>query len=237
MNWAIRTPKWDTLAGRVLDAFFSAVQNTLPDYKQALTLFGSAPIQLCYDDDFASAGIDIMVMEGSEQLRRIASEVGVSRTGSVRASYGVQICPPQLFSPTPHYLQRAHIEVRHGLTIVVPHVRDVLIGKLHRSRHEQQQGVAPKDRRAFQRIRELTGGRPTLEELLQDLSSCEASFRPRHDGGINSFRLNAEDILLELYGHQLDLQRDIIATSSLASQPPVSPSDGMVSDLLSKLKA
>lgn len=193
MNWKTPPPRWDTLAGQVLDAFFAAVHETLPDFQQPLTIFGAS---------------------------------GTGRAGSIRASYGVQIYPPQLFRPTPHYLQRAHVETRHGLKIVVPHLQDILIAKLHRARVEAQQGLVPKDRRAFQRVRELSGGHPSLDELLADMVICEPCFRPPQDGGVNAFRLNAEDVLLELYAHSLDLKRDIIEPALIASQPPgQSPAD------------
>lgn len=235
MNWTPPPPRWDTLAGKVLDSFFAAVHQAMPDYDQPLTIFGSAPIQLCLDEDFASADVDIMVLEGGEKLRQIAAEAGLGRAGTVRSAFGVQICPPLLFNPTPHYLQRAHTEVRHGLTIIVPHLRDILIAKLHRSRVEGQETLIPKDRRAFQRVRELSDGHPTLPEFLQDLVNCESSFRPPHDGGLNSFRFNAENALHEIYGHRLDLKRDILDPASTATKPPVQPSPGFIAEQLKGL--
>jgi hypothetical protein len=88
MNWTPPPPRWDTLAGQMLDAFFAAVHQALPDCAQPLTIFGSAPIQLCLDEDFASADVDIMVLEGGETLRRIAAEAGLGRAGTVRAAFG-----------------------------------------------------------------------------------------------------------------------------------------------------
>ncbi len=144
MSWSTPVPKWDTIAGRVLDTFFAAIREALPDYEHPLTLFGSAPIQLCLDENFASADVDIMVLSESEKLRQIAGKLDAVRMGTIRQAYGVQICPPHLFKPTPHYLQRAHQEVRHGIRIIVPDLRDILIGKLHRSRHEFQDGLVPR---------------------------------------------------------------------------------------------
>lgn len=235
MNWTPPPPRWDTLAGKVLDSFFAAVHQAMPDYDQPLTIFGSAPIQLCLDEDFASADVDIMVLEGGEKLRRIAAEAGLGRAGTVRTAFGVQICPPLLFNPTPHYLQRAHTEVRQGLTIIVPHLRDILIAKLHRSRMEDQETLIPKDRRAFQRVRELSGGHPTLPEFLQDLVNCESSFRPPHDGGLNSFRFNAENALHEIYGHRLDLKRDILDPASIATKPLVLPPSDFIAEQIQAL--
>ncbi|MCX6837475.1 MAG: hypothetical protein NTX35_06645 [Verrucomicrobia bacterium] len=236
MNWTPPPPRWDTLAGQILDAFFAAVHQALPHYDQPLTIFGSAPIQLCLDEDFASADVDIMVLEGGEMLRRIAAEAGLGRASTVRAAFGVQICPPLLFNPTPHYLQRARTEVRHGLTIIVPHLRDILIAKLHRSRMEGQESLIPKDRRAFQRVRELSDGHPTPAEFLQDLVNCESSFRPPHDGGLNSFRCNAENALVEIYGHHLDLKRDILDPAAIATQPPGHLPPGFIAEQIGRLE-
>ncbi len=235
MNTLSPLPNWDSLAGRVLDAFFAAVHEQMPGYDLPLTVFGSAPIQLCLDASFTSADVDIMVLGGDVALREIATQAGVGRSGSLRPAYGVQICPPQLFKPTPHYLQRAHVETRHGLKIIVPHLRDILIGKLHRSRHEDQTGLVPKDLRAFQRVRELCGGHPTLTEFLEDLVSLESSFRPPLDGSINSFRFNVEDAFVSVYRHTFDLQNDILIPAASGSQPPVSAPTGTVAQMLSEL--
>ncbi len=206
-----------------------------PEYDLPLTIFGSAPIQLCLDEAFTSADVDIMVLDGGERLREIAAQAGVGRGGALRPAYGVQICPPMLFRPTPHYLQRAHVEMRHGLKIIIPHPRDILIGKLHRSRQEGQLGLAPKDQRAFQRVRELCGGHPTKEEFLDDLVSCEPCFRPIYNGSINAFRFNASDALASIYDHAFDLQRDVLASAALASQPPFATENGAVATMISGL--
>jgi len=228
------SPRWDTLAGRVLDAFFTAVHEQMPEYDLPLTIFGSAPIQLCLDASFTSADVDIMVLGGDARLREIAAQAGVGRSGSLRPAFGVQICPAPLFKPTPHYLQRAHVETRHGLKIVVPHLRDILIGKMHRSRFEGQTGLVSKDLRAFQRVRELCGGHPTLDEFLEDLAAMEPSFRPPLNGSLNSFRFNVEDALTSVYQHALDIQRDILIPAARV-QPPVSPAAGTVAQMLSLL--
>ena len=73
MSWTTPAPRWDTLAGRVLDSFFASVHERLPEYDGPLTVFGSAPIQLCLDESFASADVDLMVLEGTEELRCIAA--------------------------------------------------------------------------------------------------------------------------------------------------------------------
>ena len=236
MSWSTPAPKWDTIAGRVLDAFFDALRESLPAYEHPLTLFGSAPIQLCLDEDFASADIDLMVLAESEKLRQIAGKLETGSCSTIRQTYGVQICPPQLFKPTPHYLQRAYHEVRHGIRVIIPDLRDILIGKLHRSRYDFQLGLVPKDNRAFQRVRELCHGHPTKEEILEDLVQCESHFRPSHDGSVNSFRLNVEDMLREHYLHHFDLERDILSPMHSSQESSEHPAESSIKSRLDDLR-
>lgn len=234
MSWIVPAPHWDTLAGRILDDFFAALRQEMPDYHEPLTIFGSAAVQLCYDEHFASADVDLMVLSGGEELRDLAARVGVGRSGTSKPVYGLQICPPQMFRPTPHYLQRAHVEQRHGIRVVVPHVRDILVAKLHRFREVGQTGIAAKDRKAFQRVRELSGGHPAEEEMIEDLRLCEPSLRIPDDGSVNAFRLNVLDLFRELYGRKIDLESEILAPAREAARfPPDGPDPG---SLLSDLK-
>jgi hypothetical protein len=236
MSWVSPPPRRDTLAGHVLDAFFAAVHEALPRYDSPLTIFGSAPIQLCLDEDFASADVDIMVLSESARLREIAKSAGLARSATLRPAYGVQICPPGLFKSTPHYLQRAHIEVRQGVRVIVPHLRDVLIGKLHRTRTDGQEGLVAKDHRAFSRVREMCQGHPDKGELIEDLVSCEPSFRVTCDGSINSFRLNVEDLLATHYGHRFDLERDILVPARRVSDAAQEDVSGAVEKMLRDLR-
>ena len=72
-------------------------------------------------------------------------------------------------------------------------------------------------------------------EFLEDLVSLESSFRPSLDGSINSFRFNVEDVLLSIYRHPFDLQRDILTPAAIGSQPRASLTVGTVAQMLSKL--
>ncbi len=220
MNWTTPPPKWDTPAGQVLDAFLAGLRHAAPEYREPLTLFGSAAIQLCLDESFTSADVDVMVVSDDGFLREIAKSLGLGRTGTLRPAYGIQICPPQLFRATPHYLHRAWIEERHGLKIVVPHLRDILIAKLHRSRAPDQAGLAPKDRRAFQRVRELCQGHPTEADLIEDLRLCEPSLCVQTKEGANAFRLNVLDLFEVLFGRRLDIENEILKPARAAAQPP-----------------
>ncbi|HBJ84575.1 MAG TPA: hypothetical protein DDZ88_12035 [Verrucomicrobiales bacterium] len=187
MNWSVPPPNWAGAAGRFLDAFFAGLHAQMPDYTEPLTLFGSVPIQLCLDEAFTSADADIMVSGELPKLREVARKLELSAGGSVRPTFGLQLCPRHFFRTTAHYLQRAHVEVRHGVKIIVPHVRDVLIGKLHRSRTPEQEGLATKDIRAFHRVRQLCGGHPTEDDLIEDMLECAPYFRMPEHGEVNYF--------------------------------------------------
>ena len=215
MKWESPAPNWDTVAGRLLDRFFECVSRNIPGYDAPLTVFGSAAIQLCHDENFTSADVDLMVTSEQEELRALAKQLGVGRSGSLRRDYGLQICPPQMFQTTPHYLQRARVEPRHGVTVVVPHVRDILVGKLHRFRREGQDGLAPKDRRAFERVRALCEGRPSETDMLEDLQLCEPSLHIPGDGSLNCFRLNALDLFHFVYRRRLDLDSEVLEPARL----------------------
>lgn len=227
MNWTCPPPRWDTIAGRALDIFFQLVKEHAPDFDGQLTVFGSAPIQLCLDEEFISADADVMVLSHTEELRGIASRVPQGRLGLL---HGVQVCPAGWFQTTPYYLARAHVETRHGLRVVVPHLRDVLIGKLHRSRVDGQEALVPKDLRAFHRVRTLCGGHPDEQELLEDLRLCEPFFRPPAAGEVNQFKLNVMDLWQQLFGRTLDVQQEII-TQAASAQFRSSGSGGLRNQL------
>lgn len=190
----------------------------MPDFDGQLTIFGSAPIQLCLDEEFISADADVMVFSHAEELRVIASR----ETQGSGLAHGVQVCPAGFFQTTPYYLARAHVETRHGLRVVVPHLRDVLIGKLHRSRFDGQDGLVPKDIRAFHRVRKLCEGHPDEQELLEDLRLCEPFFRAPVAGEVNHFKLNVLDLWSQLFGRTLNVQQEVIsqATSAQRLTPP-----------------
>lgn len=228
MSWESPAPVWESPVGRVLDSFFAEIHRVHPDYDTPLTIFGSAPIQLCLDDTFVSADADIMVLSRTEELRTIAGCWQIWGAGKTRPPFGLQLCPPILFKPTPHYLQRAQMETRHGLKIVIPHLRDILIAKLHRSRTASQDGLVAKDLRAFRRVRELTGGHPNEAELVEDLMACEPSFRSVDNETVNSFALNVEDLWMSLFGRRIDLAATIIAPARMAEAEAARTADGFV---------
>jgi hypothetical protein len=119
---------------------------------------------------------------------------------------------------------------------VVPHVRDILIGKLHRFRDDGQRGLAAKDRRAFHRVLELCGGRPTDSDMLEDLRLCEANLRVPSDGSVNFFRLNALELFRSIYLRELDLESEIHAPARQAISRALGGEDPKIESLLDGLE-
>lgn len=235
MNWISPPPNWSCPAGLILDSFFAGIHEELPDFDQPLTLFGSVPIQLCLDDSFTSADADIMVSGNPEGLREVARKLELGGGSTLRPVFGLQICPRYFFRTTAHYLQRAHVETRHGVKIIVPHVRDVLIGKLHRSRKPDQDSLVTKDLRAFHRVRQLCDGHPNEDDVIEDLLDCAPYFRLPEHGDVNHFRLNVEDLWTGVFGHRLDVEDRILKPLRMmeeeAQRLPDIPVSRMLDDL------
>lgn len=236
MNWSVPPPNWSGAAGRFLDVFFAGLHAQMPDFAEPLTLFGSVPIQLCLDDSFTSADADIMVSGDLTRLRELARKLEMIAGGSARPAFGLQLCPRHFFRTTAHYLQRAHVETRHGLKIIVPHVRDVLIGKLHRSRTPEQDGLVAKDIRAFHRVRQLCDGHPNEDDLIDDLLECASYFRPPEHGDVNHFRLNVEDLWTGLFAKRLDVEERILKPLRAMEAEAGRPNDGSVRQMLDDLR-
>jgi hypothetical protein len=59
----------------------------MPGHDQPLTVFGSPAIQLCYDEHFTSADVDLMVIADGERLPHLAAELGPGRSGTVNLHF------------------------------------------------------------------------------------------------------------------------------------------------------
>lgn len=235
MNWSVPPPNWSCAAGQVLDSFFARLHAELPDFAEPLTLFGSVPIQLCLDDSFTSADADIMVSGDPTHLRVVARKLELTAGGTLRPAFALQLCPRHFFRTTAHYLQRAHMEMRHGVKVIVPHVRDVLIGKLHRSRTAEQENLVTKDLRAFHRVRQLCDGHPNEQDLIEDLLDCSPYFRRPENGDVNHFRLNVEDLWTGLFGHKLDVEDHVLKPLRLMEAEAQRSADQPISQMLDEL--
>ena len=211
MNWSDTPPDWSTPIGVKIDLFFKAVAERFPGYNETIVVFGSATIHLRLDPSFNSADADLRV--GADDIlpfKALTEEIGMGRSGKDSGVFYLDITPPSAFRSTESWFARAHAETRHGLKIMLPQVRDALVGKLHRFRKSGVDAIEPKDLRAFLRVQELSGGHPTEGELLKDIRLCPHAWHLQMSGAITDFRRNLEDLWPVLYHKQLDVKEQII---------------------------
>lgn len=207
MNWSDNPPDWTTPVGQKIDRFFKAVAERFPGYRDTIVVFGSATIHLRLDPSFTSADADLRVSAADiPPFKTLTEEIGLGKSGAESGSFYLDITPPSAFRSTEDWFARAHTEIRHGLKSMLPQVRDALVGKLHRFRKVDQEGIVPKDLRAFLRVQELSGGHPTEQDILL----CPHAWHLQMSGNITDFRRNLEDLWPVLYHKPLDVNAQII---------------------------
>ena len=168
-------------------------------------------IHLRLDEAFTSADADLRVSsQHIEACKAITEDIGMGKSGKASGHFYLDITPPLAFRSTSDWMARCHVETRHGLKIMIPQVRDILVGKLHRFRKPGQREVEPKDEKAFVHIRELTGGHPTEQELIEDVLLCPHAWHLMLNGNASAFRRNIEDLWPVLYGKPIDVNHAII---------------------------
>lgn len=215
MTWDTTAPRWDTPAGFQIDRFLAACRAAPemenPDSGEKVTIFGSAAIQMRLDGGFLSADADLLVLSQKSRWELVAERIGLGQSGGKASQqFYIQVCGPAAFRSTSIWMDRATSELRQGFTVRIPSLRDILIGKLHRHRPSERDCMEPKDRRAFERVFELTGGHPSETELIHDLQLCPHAWHLEHGGRITDLRLNAMEIWPVLFGHSLDVSAQII---------------------------
>jgi hypothetical protein len=211
MNWSDTPPNWSTPIGEKIDRFFQAVAERFPGYNDTIVVFGSATIHLRLDPAFNSADADLRVSAADIlPFKALTEEIGMGKSGKESGIFYLDITPPSAFRSTESWFSRAHTGTRHGLKIMVPQVRDALVGKLHRFRKPGQENIVPKDLRAFLRVQELSEGHPVESELLADILLCPHAWHLQMSGAITDFRRNLEDLWPVLYHKPLDVKEQII---------------------------
>lgn len=196
MSWC-KEIRWATPAGETLLALIA----TLPrDREFHITVFGSSPLQLGLDPGFLSADVDLFADEASELIE--AAVVAAGLTKERRAVY-VQCAVEGNFRTSPRWRTRAATFQREHCTIILPHPTDILIAKLHR--------CESKDLRAFRLVIEQTG-HPTEEEMKKELRVAVDLYRPNFDEEAGSDITGGTRVMWnEIYGHDIDVRREIIA--------------------------
>jgi hypothetical protein len=211
MNWSDQPPSWSTPIGEKIDRFFHAVAERFPDFSDTIVVFGSATIHLRLDPTFTSA--DAALRVSSEHIlpfKALTEEIGMGKSGKDEGIFYLDITPPSAFKSTEGWYGRAHNETRHGIKIMIPQVRDVLVGKLHRYRKLGVKSIEAKDLRAFLRVQELSGGHPTEAELIKDVLLCPHAWHLQMSGAVTDFRRNLEDLWPVLYHKPLNVKEQII---------------------------
>ena len=161
-----------------------------------ITVFGSAPLQICLDDRFLSQDVDCF---GPGELKQLVKIHGLGEAS--RAPY-IQVCDELNFRASPRWKDRVHLFPLEGRIIRLPHPVDILIGKLHR--------LEEKDLKAFQLVREKTG-HPTEVEMIEELQGAVDLFRPGFDEETTgNLTINTRILWREFFGHDIDVAEKII---------------------------
>ena len=163
-----------------------------------VTVFGSAPIQICVDSTLTSADVD--VFSDFEHLREILDKAGL---GQDQATFYVQVTSELNFRTSPRWRNRTQSTRIGKVTFVFPHPLDILIAKLNR--------LDEKDIRAFQVVRAKTG-HPTEEELIAELQLAVDLFRPSFDEEQgHDMANNCRRLWPLIFGREIDPRAEIIA--------------------------
>ena len=168
------------------------------DGQFTITVFGSAPIQICVDSTLTSADVD--VFSDFEHLREITEKAGLAQD---KAAFFIQVCSELNFRTSPRWKDRTQ-SVRIGnCTFIFPHPIDILIAKLNR--------LDEKDVRAFRAVLAKTG-HPTEAELIKELQLAVDLFRPSFDEEQgHDLAGNCRRLWPLIYGREIDPRVEIIA--------------------------
>jgi len=185
----------NTLAAELLRKLAAALPQ---DREFTITVFGSAPIQICVDSSLTSADVD--VFSDFECLREVADKAGL---GQEKAAFHVQVSSELNFRTSPRWRDRTQ-SARIGIvTFVFPHPIDILIAKLNR--------LDDKDVRAFEVVRAKTG-HPTEQELIKELQLAVDLFRPSFDEEQgHDMANNCRRLWPLIFGREIDPRAEIIA--------------------------
>ena len=168
------------------------------DREFSITVFESAPIQICVDSSLSSADVD--VFSETEELREWTDRAGL---GQDKAEFYIQVSSELNFRTSQRWKGRTQSARIGNCTFIFPHPIDILIAKLNR--------LDDKDIRAFRAVIAKTG-HPTEPELIKELQLAVDLFRPSfdeeqgHDMGNNCRRLWPL-----IFGREIDPRAEIIA--------------------------
>jgi hypothetical protein len=171
----------------------------LPQTREfAVTVFGSAPIQIMIDSSLTSADVD--VFSDFEHLGEVVEQAGLSEN---KSPFYIQVSSELNFRTSPRWKDRTQRTRIGQCTFVFPHPIDILIAKLNR--------LDEKDLRAFEVVIAKTG-HPTDKELIAELQMAVDLFRPSFDEEQgHDMANNCRRLWPRIYGRAIDPRLEIIA--------------------------
>ena len=185
----------DTPAGALLRALISLLPVERPI---AITVFGSAPLQITIDSALISADVDLF--SDWEPLDEL---VHYHKLGTGQTEFFVQVSSELNFRTSPRWRERSQIIQLGNCQVRFPHPMDILIAKLNR--------LEEKDLEAFRVVRRKTG-HPTEVELIQELQMAVDLFRPSFDEEQgHDIANNCRRLWPLIYGREIDPRQEIIA--------------------------
>lgn len=171
----------------------------LPQNREfTITVFGSAPIQVCVDSSLTSADVD--VFSDFEFLSEITDKAGL---GQDQTEFYIQVSSELNFRTSPRWKGRTQSARIGNCTFIFPHPIDILIAKLNR--------LEEKDLKAFRTVIAKTG-HPTETELIKELQLAVDLFRPSFDEEQgHDMANNCRRLWPLIYGREIDPRAEIIA--------------------------
>jgi len=154
-NWAWKAEiDWSSPPAKTLDVFTRFLAADRDFRETTITVFGSAPLEMCLSLPVNSADVDTM----SDQFQQLI-QVNLQRQNpTVGMEPHLQFVMPGIFRPAQSWALRAERQSRNDIQLLLPHPIDLLFGKLHR--------LAEKDFLAFDLLRERFQ-RPSHEDIDQ----------------------------------------------------------------------
>lgn len=212
MSWSPEIA-WESPAGTALRRLIAALPS---DRAFALTLFGSAPLQLTLERTFLSNYVDLFVDEGEAPGEDFQAFIQSADLGEDQhAAVHVQLCTESNFRTSPRWRRRAYVTQVGRVRLTIPHPIDILMAKLHR--------LEEKDLRAF-RLVGAQMGLPNEEQLKEELRAAVDLFRPNFDEEASGdITANTRVLWHELWGKEIDVRKEIIAPALAARRKGFEP--------------
>jgi hypothetical protein len=184
---------WNAPAGKLLDELAAV----MPAHTvHAITVFGSAPLQLALDSAFLSADVDVISPEDLGELIRAHS------LGQDQRPLYLEQCQPSAFVTASDWPTRAFHARRGSVNYCFPHPLDLLVSKLQR--------LEKKDLEAFRLVRRR--GLFSEDEFKAALMNAVDIYRPRfaeEQSGADIFE-NTRAVWREIYGKTIDVRLEIV---------------------------